>query len=227
VHDVIERINMAKVGLSSAIYWQNKYMIALPLDSASYPNYVLVFNTLTQSWSGYWTNWQPMGFARRIDAGTAKLVIGQADGSVTDFLDYIDDSDEDTTTYEDHGTNYPTVIETRAFTVGDQDSPKTGLFTRLEFIKSQGDVTVSAIAGRNETPQVLPDGEFATENDGITLPVALPLTFPSGGTLRKSLDLMSVGQWREVRIRIESDAHKIALNKVSVGAFIDSYIIQE
>lgn len=225
VDDIIKRINMAKVGLSSAIYWQDKYMISLPLDSAAYPNYVLVFDTRTQSWTGYWTNWTPTAFARWIEGDTPKLVIGHSDGAVTNYLDYIDESDETTATYEDQGETYTTAIETRAFAMGDQDSPKTGLFVRLEFIKSQGDVTVSGITGRNETPQEIET--FSTLNEGVTFPITLPVTFPSGGTLRRSLDLMALGQWREIRIRIESDAHKIALNKVSVGAFIDAYIVQE
>lgn len=227
VHDIIERINLSKVHLARAIYWQNKYLLSIPLDSSDYPNYILVYNTLTQSWSGYWTNWTAMAFTRWVDNETPKLVIGNSDGSVAEFLDYVDEGNETTSTFEDQGSTYSTVIESRAFTLGDQDSPKTGLFTRLEFVKSQGDVTVSAIAGRNETPQVLLDGIFSTSNEGITLPVTLPVLFPAGGVLRKSLDLMSVGQWRDIRIRVESEEHKVALNKVSVGAFLDSYILQE
>jgi hypothetical protein len=200
-------------------------MLAVPIDDADYPNYVLVYNTLTQSWSGFWTGWQPMCWTRRLDSDTPKLIFGQADGSVTDFLDFIDESNEVESDFEDQGEEYATVMESRAFTCGDQDALKTGLFARMEFLRSQGDITVSAIAGRIETPQPLAP-TFATQ-DTLVLPVVLPVLLPSGGYLPKSLDLMAIGQWRQVRIRIESDAHKIALNKISVGAFMDTFKIQE
>lgn len=225
IDDIIQRINMAAVQWASAVYWRNKYILALPLDSSAYPNYVVVYNTLTQSWSGFWTNWQSLCWTRRIDGETPKLVFGQADGSVTDFLDFIDESSEVDATFEDQGVTYPTDIESRAFTCGDQDSPKTGLFTRMEFKESQGDVTVSAIAGKNETPQEL--ASFSTVGNQLTLPFVLPVTLPSGGYLPKSLDLFALGQWREIRIKIHSDAHKIALNKISVSAFMDAYMIQQ
>lgn len=216
---------MSAVKFASAAYWRNRYLLALPLDSATYPNYVLVYNTLTNSWSGSWTNWQPMCWTRRLDGETEKLSIGHADGGVTDFLDFTDESNETTTDYEDRGEIYTSAVESRAFTCGDQDTRKTGVFVRTEFKKSQADVGVSIIAGRDETPQLL--DSFSTDNASLILPFTLPATLPSGGFLPKSFPILHIGQWRELRVRIEAESHKMALNKISVGAFIDSYVLEE
>lgn len=225
VDDIIQRINPAAVKFASAYYWKNKYMLSIPVDDADFPNYTLVFNTLTQTWSGFWTGWQPMCWTRWIDGSTPKLIFGQGDGSITNFLDFTDESSETETDFEDQEVAYPTVLESRAFTCGDQHSPKTGLSTFLEFLRSTSVIAVSAIAGRNETPQLIATID-TSGGDTLTLPFTLPAILPSGGYLHRSLDLMALGQWREIRIRVESSAGKIALNQVGVNAFVDALRIQ-
>jgi hypothetical protein len=226
IADIIARINPAAIQYACATYWRNRYILSVALDSDTYPQHTLILNTLTGTWSGYWTGISPTAYVRRIHGSTPKLCIGQSDGKVVDFRDYTPESSEVDADYEDDdAAEYPTVIETRAFTCGDQDAHKTGLFTRMEFKLSQGEATVSVVAGKNETPQEL--ATFSTDGGALTLPFTLPATLPSGGYLPKSFGLMHLGQWRELRVRIESAAHKIALNKVSVGAFMDTFKIEE
>ncbi len=227
IKDIIDRINPAGMKWACATYWQNRYILSVPLDNNTYPSHTLVFNTLTGTWSGYWTGIKPTGFVRRIHGSTPKLLMGQADGRVSDFRDYTPEESEVEADYEDDSTPYPTVIESRAFTCGDQDAYKTGLFARMEFKKSQGDATVSLITGVNDAPvQIAPT--FSTMGSiMLTLPFTLPAILPSGGFLPKSFGLLSAGQWREIRIRIESAAHKIGVNKISVGAFMDTFRIEE
>lgn len=226
INDIISRINKSAVKWSSAFYWQSRYILMIPVDNATYPNYAVVFNTLTKSWSGFWTNWQTLCFARRIDADTPKLIMGQASGYVTDFLDYVDETLETDDTYKDVGVGYPSVLETRAFTCGDQDSPKTGLFARTEFKKSKGAVNISAIVDGSDTPTALAP-QFNTDASGVKVPLTVPFTLTASSFVPSSVDLMAVGQFREVRIRVGAFANKLSINKASIGAFIDTYKIQE
>ena len=44
INDYIERINRTHVAKSCAVYYRNRYMISVPLDSDTYPMTSLVFN---------------------------------------------------------------------------------------------------------------------------------------------------------------------------------------
>lgn len=50
VSDVIARINFAAVGKATATYWENRYYLAVPLDSSTVNNAVLVYNFLNKAW---------------------------------------------------------------------------------------------------------------------------------------------------------------------------------
>ncbi len=88
VQDVIDRINPMYAYRSVAVYRDNRYLIALPLDGAAYPNYVAVYNLLTQSWTGTWTGWLPTAFEIQTTVGLLpSLCFGQSDGTVFQWLD--------------------------------------------------------------------------------------------------------------------------------------------
>lgn len=223
ITDIIDRINPSAVGTVCAAYWNNRYLCALPVDSATYPNLTVVYNTLINSWSGYWTNWTPTAFTRRLDGDTAKLCFGQSDGSVTDFLDYV--RDEVAATFKDKTTEIPTTILSRAFTCQDRQSAKTGLFANIEFEQSTDGVTVSAVLDGRATAFPLSDG-VTTFVNSIVLPFILPAVLPDGGIVSKALDLMAVGRWRECQLLVETEAGKLSLNTMGVGAFVEPLEIQ-
>lgn len=50
VNDVIARINYNYVDKATAIYWENRYYLAVPLDSSTKNNAVLVYNFVNKSW---------------------------------------------------------------------------------------------------------------------------------------------------------------------------------
>jgi len=50
VADIFATINGAAIGTSCAIYFNNRYWIAIPTGSASLPNTLLIYNMLNQAW---------------------------------------------------------------------------------------------------------------------------------------------------------------------------------
>ena len=50
VQDVIYRINYNAVDKAVAIYWENRYYLAVPLDNSTVNNSVLVYNFVNKSW---------------------------------------------------------------------------------------------------------------------------------------------------------------------------------
>lgn len=227
ISDIIERINPAGIKNVVATYWNNRYLCALPLDGATYPNFTVVYNTLTQSWSGYWTGWTPTAFTRRVDGVTAKLCFGQSDGSVTDFLDYVSVANEVDATFQDQTVGYGTTILSRGFTCGDRKLPKTGLFATAEFEKSVATVSVYAIFDGSPDMNLLEPSPFSTlTSGGIVIPFTLPALLPSGGILSRSLDIQRYGQWHQCQLQVVTTTGKVSLNTMGVGAFLDTTEIQ-
>lgn len=50
ISDVIARINFNAVGNAVATYWENRYYLAVPLDSSTVNNAILVYNFLNKAW---------------------------------------------------------------------------------------------------------------------------------------------------------------------------------
>jgi hypothetical protein len=50
INDVIARVNYNYVDKATAIYWENRYYIAVPLDSSTKNNAVLVYNFVNKAW---------------------------------------------------------------------------------------------------------------------------------------------------------------------------------
>jgi hypothetical protein len=60
IDDVIQRINYNYIQNACAIYWENRYYLAVPLDSSEVNNAVLVFNFINKSWES--VDVYPSGF---------------------------------------------------------------------------------------------------------------------------------------------------------------------
>jgi hypothetical protein len=133
IEDVLDRLNHAAVAASCAFHWKNRYILAIPVDGSPHPNLVVVFNTLTETWSGVWTGWNPTHFAQRTDAGVKKMWMSQFDGTISDWLEYVPDSLETDLAFRDNGQEIVSKIITRALTWNDPVSPKTGVAYEGEY----------------------------------------------------------------------------------------------
>jgi hypothetical protein len=209
VDDIIRRINPSVPNLAHAIAWNHRYILFLPLDSSAYPNYALVYNTITQSWSGYWTGWDATHVATRVwSDGSNRMVFGDAHGYVKEWLDYVKTADEVHATYQDDGVEIPMQLDTRAMTFGDPSSPKTGLNYELEY------------AAKYLAPTVRTIDELGT------LDTANAVGTLTGATIRKSLDLQTRGQFRELQGRVSNFGGKVTVKRFMATSFIDTIVLQ-
>lgn len=223
VGDLINRINQSTVSTACGFHWNNRYFLSIPVDGSAYPNYTLVFNTLTESWSGFWTGWNATCFAGRIDGGVPKLWMGRSDGTTADWMDYIPISQETSIAFKDMGSDYASRVLTRAFTCNEPVCEKTGFQSELEFDDSQADATASLVLD-DTSPQTWQS--FSTVQTSLSLPLTLPFTLPKAGIVRKSFDLMAAGRWRELQIDLNAASGKLELRTITVSAFIESLVIQ-
>jgi hypothetical protein len=226
VQDVIDRISQPYIQRSVATFRNNRYLLGLPLDGATRPNYVLVYNMVTQSWSGTWTGWLPTCFDIQTPNGEPpSLCFGQSDGTVFTWLDNTQPDEELDATYQDNGVDISTRILTRAYIFGNLFAPKTGFNCELEFVESKADVNVQSVLDR--VSQADPIGSFSTFSSGlVTLPFVLPVTLPSNALLMKQLDTQRYGQFREFQLDVSSTAGKLSMRSTKVTAFQDTLQLQ-
>jgi hypothetical protein len=206
IEDFINRINKTYISTACAYYWKNRYILSVPLDSAISPNYTFVYNTLTQTWTGYWTGWNPTAFAERLITadGSLRLVFGDSSGNVFEWMDYVAVASEVTATFQDNGSAIASRLTTKAFNFGEPVSPKTGITCEVEYT-SAGTLT----------------GQLVADSANVGSAVSL-----SSGQTRKAFDVQSVGQFRELQLDLNSTSGKQTIRKIQVGGLIDTMVLQ-
>jgi len=227
INDMIERITPGQTSKCCAFYHNARYMLAVPLDGATNPNFVLVYNTLTQSWSGFWTGWLPTCFAV-LYPDYPGLCFGQSDGTVNQWLDDVPDNQETASTFQDNGVDIATGILSRGYTAGDLFNPKTGLNAEFEFDGSSAVVSIQAILDLVPQSQLVGDAPFSSASGvALILPQVLPFTLSSNILLQKSFDLMKFGQWREIQFFISATAQKLSMRTNKLTCFQDTIVLQK
>jgi hypothetical protein len=206
IQDYLDRINKAHIAKCVATYWRNRYILSVPLDANTTTNFTFVYNTLTNSWTGFWTGWNPVAFAERLVTAdsSARMVFGDSNGNVFEWMDYVATASEVTATFQDNGQFITTRLLTKAFDFGEKVSPKTGITCEVEYTSSGG-----------LTGQLVKDG--ANVGSAVSL---------SSAQTRKAFDVQSIGPFRELQIDLNAASGKQTIRKVHVGGFVDTLALQ-
>lgn len=240
ISDVIQRINPASAAKCAATYWDNKYMLSVPLDNAAEPNAVLIFDTLQQTWSGYWTGWAPLVFSLTKPSGNQRLNFGQPDGSLLRWLDYIPVDNEDVTTFQDAGAAIETRLESCGLKFGDgavnigaqgvgftdSAAPKSLFNVEPTFFQSQTIVNVSLAFDQGiELP--LANSVDTTGGTVLILPFILPQVLSGTQVKRRSFPCRQFNPFREVQVVLDSPMGKLAARSIMASAFSETVQPQE
>lgn len=227
IKDVISRINRSKLSLCDAVAWNNRYMLAVPLDAGSTANTnVLVYHLLAKAWIGYWDNWVvsdfiPTNFAANgpilMWAGKVSTPLSPGSGQVYAFSDYLPNSrtaPAPVSAYYDAGDPYVSQIATKAYNFGEPIPQKTGYNVQFafenQFSATTGDVNLyfSTDMGNSFT---------ALENN-VTIPAA-------NMKFLKSYNLISRGRWNNIQFKAATPTGiggKLMPQSVTVTGFLDS-----
>lgn len=219
IQDIIDRINPNAIATATACFWNNRYLLALPLDGASQPNYVAVYNVLTQSWHGLWSGWIPTCFSTRTVNGVPRLIFGQSDGAVLEWLDYVADLSEVDETFQDDGVDIPTTVLTKSFDFKEPVCKKQLFNCQFEFNKSLADVIVQVIRDGAD-PEAYQ--QFPTHGEEITLPVDLPFVLPSAGVKRRGFGMQQFSACREVQFKLTTASKKLVVRSMIVGGMVNT-----
>lgn len=81
IEPLMRRVNWTAAQNACAVYFENKFYLALPLDGSLYNNAVLVYDLLNGRWSGGWSHrWMDVhGFLRLSNGGARRLFFVNGD----------------------------------------------------------------------------------------------------------------------------------------------------
>ena len=235
VKDVIARINKNFISTANAVFHDNRYMLALPLDSATSPSHILVYNAIFNSFEGLWdiaaSKMVETNFSSGFSVNGVKLAIGSPTGQVGHYLGYknVDgtsiDQDAD---FKDHGTSYTSRVFSKSYDFGDRLSQKAGSHYEVEFWYSGStNATLSMRRDTDGNDVTLGTSVDTTSAGGLTLPFTTPATLSSQTVKRRADSLRSYGKWRNIRLKIEAPSRKLSVRSILVAANPDTIEVQK
>lgn len=223
VQDIIDRINWSYASAAAAVFWNNRYLLSLPLDSDTSPSTVLVYHILQGGFSGTWTNWGPLCWVLSKFGGLERLNFGRADGYVWRWLDYVQLLEETLTDYQDAGSAIATAVTTRAMILNDAFYPKSPLNISTEHVLSTAAATLS-IALDEGSPQTVATN-YSTNPNALLIPFYLPQTLPADGVVRQPFSIQQYGPFRSLQAMLTTAAGKLVCRAILATGFSDTLTI--
>lgn len=222
VPNLMERINPLYAHRCAAIFYNNYYLLACPLDNATRNNTVIAFDMLHQFSTpsgnvpvcvGEWTNISVNQFVVTYFDNIAKLhYLDDNDGSIKQMFDGSSNDD---------GNPILPQIDFRAFDYKFPNNPKTAIDGVIQFIGSSGTADLSFAKD---------DGQFAsigTQQIGGTsslLPVFLPfqLSIDSGVT-PWYFSMFGLGQSRYWQPRLTFNGSAMNLKQLTLRSYVEKF----
>jgi hypothetical protein len=209
--DEYDLINWTYIQKACAVYFDNRYLLALPTGSSTYNNKVWAYYPATQAWVTWDLN--VGSWSVHTVSGKQKLYYGDANnGQLYEMFSGTTDA----------GAAITYTEETRDEEFGQRLTKKVGGWIEIE--------AASAGSGNTLTVEAAIDGGnystlgtvTLTSATAPTLPVALPFTLSDEYVIREKLHLESLGVFRTIKFKItNSDANtdEIKIYSVNIVTF--------
>ena len=215
IQTYIDRINWDHADQITARNYKELVLFAVPLDSSTTNNAVLVYNARLGVWLGRWTGWTPNCWEVTRFGGTHRLVFGETPGLVRQWKDWRTAGTD--STYQDDGAAIPTKLWTRAMLFGEPENDKDGYHAEVRFNTSNAVVTITAVGDDATLRQWQKD----VRQQGPTFPVTLPFTFASATSTPTRRGLRGCRAFNEMYLKIESTSGWWELRNVTVSAYLN------
>lgn len=213
----INRINWAACDNARATFWNDLYILSIPLDGSVYNNFCLVYSVSLDRWQGTWcfeignTDVAVRDFARdRTDPNYTVLLVATRDGIISRFTypverHYFDQNMDGSAQY------YDSLLQTRAFTnmslrmetytLGEDITQVRPHSVRFQFLESVDPVNVTVLANR---AQELLKRNVPTSGAFLSLPIpGFPFDLDVEGYCNQTIGLMGIGICTEFQFVLE------------------------
>ena len=235
VKNIIARINKNYVTLCNASFYNNRYFLAIPLDTAITPSHILVYNALFNAFEGLWSiaasRMVITNFSSGFETNAQKLAFGSPTSRVGHYLGYKDaDTADATTDYLDYVStgSYTSSVTSKAYEFDDRIAQKFGSHYEIEFFNSGS--TNASISMRRDTDGTtvgIASNVDTRSAGGITLPFTLPATLSAQTVKRVANSLRSYQKWRNMRMIVSAPSKKLSVRGIIIAANPDTIEVQK
>lgn len=243
IKNVIQEINVAKIGIATAHFYDNRYFLAVPTESNDYNDTIIVYNTTLGAFEGTWTpNVMQFALANFQDQGL-RLMMKLTTGQITRYSGYKTPAQVTSADYRDYGVytttsgtttttstgvfDYESYVRTKDFNFGDPFAIKYGSHFEVIFDDSFSTDTTISIQRDTDVGDVDVQPNLNISSSALTLEFALPATLPTSVKKRLASDLRKYQKWRLLNIKIASVANKMAIRQITAAANPDTIEIQK
>lgn len=227
IKDVIQEINTAEIGISTAAFYDNRYFLSVPTGSNDFNDTIIVYNTILNAFEGTWTpNVMQFALTNFQDEGL-RLMKKSTTGQIQKYSGYKTPAQVTTADYQDAGVDYESYVRTRDMNFGDPFAEKHGSHFEVVFDDSfSTDVTI-AIQRDIDVGDIDVQPNLNISSAVLTLPFVLPAQLPSSVKKRLASDLRAYQKWRLLNIKIASVANKMAIRQITAAANPDTIEVQK
>ena len=220
----IDRINWAQADQARATYWNDLYILSVPVDDSIFNNAIFAYSVTLNAWQGVWYfdfNQDGVGYGFRDSArdrtnpSHTLLLYGTIDGFISEQTYPVDRQyyDRDTT-----GMPIPILsrLLSRSFTFNQTTNRIQPYNALIQFLESHDPVDVTVIADRTVK---LVDYSSPTGQQGLTLPIpGFPFSLTEQGYYNLPLGLNFLGVCNELQLEF-SGTGNWSLAQMKVNAF--------
>jgi hypothetical protein len=212
----VNRINWAYQSKIVVKKYGELVLFCAPLDSATSPDTIFVWNTRLQKWMSIWTGLPSVDMEVTRRSGMHRLVFGESTGKVRQWKDFADAAAD--STYLDDTDAIPTKFWSRSFLFGEPLNDKDAFHCETRFGSSNSVVTATLIAD-NSTLKTWSEDARVT---GVSLPLTLPFSLFNPQYKPRPRGLRGLFPWNEAYIRIESTTGWFSIRTISLSAFLNT-----
>jgi hypothetical protein len=201
VQGYIDRINWSACDNARATFWNDLYILSVPLDNFTFNNFCLIYSVSLDKWQGLWcfdiggVDVAVRDFARdRTDPNHTVLLVATRDGIISRFTypverQYYDQNIDNSKQY------YLSQLRSRSFTFGENINQIRPHSVRFQFLESNDPVDITTIADRT-----IPGFPFDLDREGYkNVPVGL---LSVGICTELQFLLAGTGNWTLFQIKV-------------------------
>lgn len=178
IADLIGTINQAAVATSNAVYFGNRYYLAVPTGNATSPNTLLIYSQLNESWESVDTNLPALDRLVISDYGTTRRLFAASNSGSLFLLEEYDSALDDTGTGSAQA-EVSGVITTRRYFYGQLARKRLGNVAVSAYLPAGSGIEVSAVTtDPDNTTQIATVTNSGVDNDfTVRAPIRRPGTY--------------------------------------------------
>jgi len=227
VKDVIQTINTDSIKISTAIYYDNRYFLAVPTGSNNTNDTLIVYNTVLGAFEGTWSPRIMQFTLTNFNQAGTRAMFKKVNGVIEQYSGYKSPAGTVSSDYLDAGTSYDSYVRTKDFNFGDTFAAKYGSHFEVIFDDSFSSSANIFIQRDVDTGDISVQSGLNIASAVLTLPFVLPAALPLSVKKRIASDLRKYEKWRLLNIKISSTANKMAIRQIIAAANPDTIEIQK